>query len=186
VILFALKERLPSRIPTLAEARTRWSLPTAGAGQGVAKAAASALQTAASKGGGLTGRPRHGAAGDETGLFSRANSPRTQGRHFEELATAAFTLAAPAAALTRSTKSTAFRGRALKSARRPTWPARRNQRKQLREACGTQTDEAVQKRLEELKAAGDRDRPQCRVCSTRNAEENNHERHHHPGPTFRR
>jgi peptidyl-prolyl cis-trans isomerase D len=158
VVLFALKERLPSRIPTLAEARPRVELAyRQEQAKVLAKAAAERLRTAAGKGGGLTGPARGmGLLVDETGLFSRANSPFVpKVGTSEELATAAFTLAAPGSGTDKVYEIDGnFVVAALKS-REAANPALldENQRKQLREALlERKQTEAVQKRLEELKA----------------------------------
>jgi len=158
VILFALKERLPSRIPTLAEARPRIEVAyRKEQAKVLAKAAAERLQTAANKGGGLTAPARGmGLLVDETGLFSRANSPFVpKVGTSEELVKSAFALGAPGSCTDKVYEiDSRFVVAALKS-RAAANPALLDevQRKELREALlERKQSEVVQKRLEELKA----------------------------------
>jgi peptidyl-prolyl cis-trans isomerase D len=123
----------------------------------LAKAAAERLQTAASKGGGLTGPARGmGLLVEETGFFSRANSPFVpKVGTSEELVKAAFTLTAPGSC---SDKVYEIDGHFVVAALKGREAANLSQlddiqRKQLREALlESKQAEAVQKRLEELKA----------------------------------
>jgi peptidyl-prolyl cis-trans isomerase D len=158
VILFALKERLPSRIPTLAEARPRVELAyRQEQAKVLARVAAERLQTAASKGGGLIGPARGmGLLVEETGLFSRANSPFVpKVGTSEELAKAAFTLPAPGNCSDKVYEIDGYFVVAALKSRESANPALLDeaQRKQLREALlERKQSEVVQKRLEELKA----------------------------------
>jgi len=158
VVLFALKERLPSRVPTLAEARPRVEVAyRQEQAKVLAKAAAERLKAAASKGGGLTGPARGmGLLVDETGLFSRASSPFVpKVGTSEELVKSAFTLTAPGNCADKVYEIDGnFVVAALKS-REAANPALLDQiqRRELREALlERKQTEAVQKRLEELKA----------------------------------
>jgi peptidyl-prolyl cis-trans isomerase D len=158
VILFALKERLPSRIPTLAEARPRVEVAyRKEQAKVLAKAAAERLKTAASKGGGLTGPARGmGLPVEETGLFSRASSPFVpKVGTSDELVKSAFALAAPGSCSDKVYEIDGYFVVAALKSREAANPALLDeaQRKQLREALlERKRTEVVQKRLEELKA----------------------------------
>jgi peptidyl-prolyl cis-trans isomerase D len=158
VILFALKERLPSRIPTLAEARPR--VETAyrkEQAKVLAKAAAERLQSDAKKAGGLTVPARGmGLLAEETGSFSRASSPFVpKVGTSEDLAKAAFALTTPGVPIDKAYEIDGYYVVAALKNREAANPVRLNeaQRKVLREALlERKQNEAVQKHLEELKA----------------------------------
>ncbi len=98
VVLFALKERLPSRVPTLAEVRAQVEQTfRRDQSADLAKAAASRLLSAAKAGGGLAAPARAmGQLAEETGPFTRSYSPFVpKVGTSEELAKAAFTLTTP-------------------------------------------------------------------------------------------
>jgi peptidyl-prolyl cis-trans isomerase D len=95
VILFAIKERVPTRIPTLAEARSQVEQAFRREhAKGLAKAAAERLLAAAKAGGGLAVPARSaGQQVETTGAFTRSFSPFVpKVGTSEELAKAAFAL----------------------------------------------------------------------------------------------
>ncbi|MHB8708511.1 MAG: SurA N-terminal domain-containing protein [Desulfuromonadales bacterium] len=159
VVLFALKERLPSRIPTLAEARARVEVAyRKEQSRGLAKAAAERLLATAKKGGGLATPARAmGQLTEETGAFSRAYSPFVpKVGTSEELAKAAFTLTVPGTCIDKVFEIDGFYVvAALKTheaARLALLDAA--QRKELSQALlERKQTEAVQKHLEELKTS---------------------------------
>lgn len=158
VILFALKERLPSRIPTLAEARARVEAAyRKEQARGLAKAAAERLLAAARKENDLAGPARAiGQLTDETGPFTRAYSPFVpKVGTSEELAKAAFTLTNPGASVDKVFEIDGnFVVAALKS-REAANPLLLDaaQRKELNQAIlERKQTEVVQKHLEELKS----------------------------------
>ena len=158
VILFALKERTPSRIPTLAEARSRIEAAyRKEQAKVLAKATAERLLITAKKGGGLAAPARAiGQLAEETGPFTRAYSPFVpRVGTSEELAKVAFTLPAPGACADKVFEiDGSFVAASLKS-REAANPALldESQRKTLRQAIlERKQNDAVQKRLEELKS----------------------------------
>lgn len=156
VILFALQEKTPSKVPTLAEAKATVEVAyRKEQAKVLAKAAAERLLTAA-KGGGLAAPAR--AAGqlvEESGPFSRAYSPFVpKVGTSEELAKAVFALPAPGAVVDKAYEIDGhFVVVALKS-REPANMARLDeaQRKQLNQALlERKQGEVVQKHLDTLK-----------------------------------
>lgn len=158
VVLYTLKERKPSRIPVLTEARARVETAYRRQQSGeLAKAAAERLLAAAKTGGGLAGPARAmGQLTEETGLFSRAYSPFVpKVGTSEELAQAAFTLPAPGATIDRVFEVDGHFVVAALKQREAANPALLDeaQRKEIHEALlERKQNEAVQKRLEELKS----------------------------------
>lgn len=158
VVLFALKERLPSRIPTFADARARVEVAfRKEQAKVMAKTAAERLLAAAKKGGGLAVPARAiGQLTEETGDFSRAYSPFVpKVGTSEELAKAAFALNVPGACVDKVYELDGhFVVAALKS-RESANPLLLDaaQRKELSQALlERKQTEAVQKHLEELKS----------------------------------
>jgi len=158
VVLFALKERRPSRIPTLADARTRVEVAYRKEQANVmARTAAERLLATAKKGGGLAVPARAiGQLTEETGPFSRAYSPFVpKVGTSEELAKAAFALNVPGACVDKAYEIDGhFVVAALKS-REAANPLLLDaaQRKELSQALlERKQTEAVQKHLEELKS----------------------------------
>ncbi len=158
VVLFALKERVPSRIPSLAEARSQVEQAFRQARSAdVAKAAATRLLNSAKAGGGLTAPAR--AAGqqvEETGPFTRSFSPFVpKVGTSEELAKAAFTLKSPGQCIDQVFEIDGHFVVAALKRRESASPALLGsaEREQLRQSLleRKQTD-VIKKRLEELKA----------------------------------
>lgn len=158
VILYALKERLPSRIPTLAEARPKIEAAyRKEQAKSLAKLAAERLLTAAGKGGGLAAPARAvGQLAEETGAFSFASSPFIpRVGTSEELAKAAFALTTPGACVNKVYEiDEQFVVAALKT-RETANPAKLDatQRKNLSQSLlEKKKNEVLQKHLEELKS----------------------------------
>lgn len=159
VVLFALKERLPSRIPTLADARARVEVAyRKEQAKVMARTAAERLLSAAQKGGGLAVPARAiGQLAEETGPFSRSYSPFVpKVGTSEELAKAAFALNVPGACIGKVYEIDGhFVVAALKN-REAANPLLLDaaQRKELSQALlERKQTEVVQKHLEELKSA---------------------------------
>ncbi|TLM68847.1 MAG: hypothetical protein FDZ69_01195 [Deltaproteobacteria bacterium] len=159
VILFALKERLPSRIPTLADARPRIEAAyRKEQAKTMAKAAAERLLATARKGGGLAAPARAvGQLAEETGPFSRSSSPFVpKVGTSEELAKAAFALTTPGACIDKAYEvDEHFVVAALKT-REAANPLLLDaaQRKEISQTLlERRKNEAVQKHLEELKSS---------------------------------
>ena len=158
VILFALKERIPSRVPTLAEARPQIERAfRADKAKALAKAAAERLLAGAKGGGGLTAPARAaGQVAEETGPFARSYSPFVpKVGTSEELFKAAFALTAPGACVDKVFEIDGhFVAAALK--RRETANLALldgTQKEQLRKTVlERKQNDAVKKRLEELKS----------------------------------
>jgi peptidyl-prolyl cis-trans isomerase D len=158
VILFALKERLPSRIPTLAEARPRIEAAyRKEQAKTLAKLAAERLLASASKGGGLAAPARAmGQLTEETGAFSLASSPFVpRVGTSEELAKAAFALKTPGACVDKVFEiDDHFVVAALKT-REAANPVKLDtaQRKEISQSLlEKKKNDALQKHLEELKS----------------------------------
>jgi peptidyl-prolyl cis-trans isomerase D len=158
IILFALQERSPSKVPTLAEARAEVEVAyRKEQAKELARAAAEKLLTAAKAGGGLTAPARAvGQLVDESGPFSRAYSPFVpKVGTSEELAKAVFELSAPGACID---KVYEIDGHFVAVALKSRVPADvtlldEAQRRQLRETLlERKQGDVVQKRLEELKS----------------------------------
>jgi peptidyl-prolyl cis-trans isomerase D len=158
VILFALKERLPSRIPTLGEARARVEVGyRKEQAKALAKAAAERLLATAKQGGGLAAAARAmGQLVDETGVFSRAYSPFVpKVGTSEALAKAAFTLTTPGACIDKTYEiDDHFVVAALKSraAANPLLLDAAQRQELTKTLLERKQNEVVQKRLEELKS----------------------------------
>lgn len=157
VILFALQERIPSKVPTLAEARAAVEIAyRKEQAKTLAKTAAERLLTAAKAGGGLAAPARAvGQLVEESGPFSRAYSPFVpKVGTSEELAKAVFTLPAPGAAVDKVYEIDGFFVAVALRSREPADLTKLNdsQRKQLREALlERKQGDVVQKRLDALK-----------------------------------
>ena len=157
VILFALQERTPSKVPTLAEARAAVEIAyRKEQAKTLAKAAAERLLTTAKGGGGLAAPARAiGQMVEESGPFSRAYSPFVpKVGTSEELAKTVFTLPAPGAAVDKVYEIDGFFVVAALKSREPADLAKLDavQRKQLQQAIMERKQgEAVQKRLDTLK-----------------------------------
>ena len=158
VILFALKERVPSRIPALAEVRAQIEQAYRGEqAKSLAKAAAERLLATAKAGGGLTAPARAiGQLVEETGPFTRSYSPFVpKVGTSEELAKAAFTLTAPGNCVDKVFEIDGHFVVAALKRREAANPALLGtaQRDQLRQTLlERKQNDAVKKRLEELKA----------------------------------
>jgi peptidyl-prolyl cis-trans isomerase D len=158
VVLFALKERVPSRIPALAEVRAQVEEAFRRERSGdLAKAAAARLLSGAKAGGGLATPARAtGQLVEETGLFTRSYSPFVpKVGTSEELAKAAFTLTTPGQCIDKVFEIDGYYVIAALKQREIANPALlgASQREQLRQAIlERKQNEAVKKRLEELKA----------------------------------
>lgn len=158
VILFALKERLPSRIPTLADARVKIEAAyRKEQAKTLAKIAAERLLSTAKNGGGLAAPARAiGQLTEETGAFSLASSPFVpRVGTSEELAKAAFALTAPGACIDKAFEIDGhFVVAALKS-RQAANPVLLDtaRRKEISQAqLEKKKNDALQKHLEELKS----------------------------------
>jgi peptidyl-prolyl cis-trans isomerase D len=158
VVLYALKERVPSRIPTLGEVRSQVEQAFRQARSAdVAKASATRLLNAAKGGGGLSAPARSaGQQVEESGPFTRSFSPFVpKVGTSEELAQAAFTLKSPGECIDRIFEIDGhFVVAALKS-RESADPTLLGigEREQLRQTLlERKQNEAVKTRLEELKA----------------------------------
>jgi peptidyl-prolyl cis-trans isomerase D len=158
VILFAIKERVPTRIPTLAEARGQVEQAfRREQAKGLAKAAAERLLGAAKLAGGLAGSARSaGQQVESTGAFTRSYSPFVPKIGTSaELAEAAFSLTATGECVDKVFEiDGGFVVAALKR-REAADPARLGsaERDQLRQAIlERKQNDAVKARLDELKA----------------------------------
>lgn len=158
VILFAIKERVPTRIPTLAEARPQVEQAfRREQAKGLAKAAAERLLSAAKAGGGLAGPARSGGQQVEsTGAFTRSFSPFVpKVGTSEELAKAAFALTTAGECIDKVYEiDGSFVVAALKR-REAADPSRLGnaERDQLRQSIlERKQNDAVKARLDELKA----------------------------------
>ncbi len=157
VVLFALQERLPSKVPTLAEAKAAVEIAyRKEQSKGLAKAAAERLLTAAKGGNGLAGPARAiGQLAEESGPFSRTYSPFVpKVGTSEELSKAAFALPAPGAPLDKVYEIDGFFVAAALKSREPANLTRLDeaQRQQLRKALMERKQgEAMQKHLDEMK-----------------------------------
>jgi len=158
VILFALKERVPSRIPTLAEARAQVEQAyRREQARNLAKAAAERLLSVARAGGGLSGPARSaGQQVETTGPFTRSFIPFVpKVGTSEELAKGAFALTRPGECVDKVFDiDDSFVIAALKI-RETADPARlaSAERDQLRQAIlERKQNDAVKARLDELRA----------------------------------
>ncbi len=158
VILYALKQRQPSRIPSLAEARPRVeSAYRREQAKELARLAGERLLAAAKRGGGLAAAAREqGLAVEETGPFNQAGSPFVpRVGTSEELAKAAFALTVPGSCAERVFQVddryvvVALKNREAASLARLDAARRDELRQALLERMQS---EAVQKRIEELKS----------------------------------
>ena len=157
VILFALKERQPSRVPTLSEVRAGVeAVYRKEQAKVLAKGAAERLLAAAKQGGLAAPARAMGQLTEETGVFSRASSPFVpKVGTSEELAKAAFVLTTPGACIDKTYEIDGhFVVAALKN-RVSANPLLLDEalRKELSKALlERKQNEAVQKHIEGLKA----------------------------------
>lgn len=159
VILFAVKERLPSRLPTLAEVRPQVEQAFRSEQSKVlAKAGAERLLYSAKAGGGLAAPARAvGQLAEETGPITRSYSPFVpKVGTSEELFKAAFALTSPGSCVEKIFEIDGhFVVAALKRRDAANLAALGSaQRDQLRQSLlERKKNDAVQKRLEELKSS---------------------------------